>query len=157
MKKNPVTKVLLVLSCGSFLYFAFLFFAKIDKGFLRVDLTFHHDTSEQFPATAYRPLPPHLAQYFPPPDKVRKNYHEWNAQTLRELYTCIALDNCGANQRKIALLAAHWFEEAVVRDWRGGEGVWCVINNTESVHHCTWLRFLRGLSVVSTNFSIRKP
>ena len=36
----------------------------------------------------------------------------------------MALGNCGANQQKVALLAAHWFEEAVVRGWRGGEGVW---------------------------------
>jgi len=74
-----------------------------------------------------------MAHYFPPPDPTRKKYHEWNAQTLRELYVCMALSNCGANQQKVALLASHWFEEAIVRDWRGGEGVWYVIRKTKSV------------------------
>ncbi|KAH6908465.1 hypothetical protein BKA70DRAFT_1103557 [Coprinopsis sp. MPI-PUGE-AT-0042] len=72
----------------------------------------------------YTFLPPTLASDFPLPDPERKQYHEWNAKNLRELYMCMAAETCGKNQRKVALLAAHWFEEAVVRGWRGGEGVW---------------------------------
>ncbi|KAF4616490.1 hypothetical protein D9613_008645 [Agrocybe pediades] len=103
---------------------------------------FHYSTGRPIPALSkainhisswnasrpggYTPEPLHLAQYFPPPSEDRKDYHEWNAQTLRELHSCMAIQNCGPNQRKIALLAAHWFEEAVVRGWRGGEGVWAV-------------------------------
>jgi hypothetical protein len=72
----------------------------------------------------YAFLPPALAPDFPLPDPERKQYHEWNAKNMRELYMCMAANNCGKNQRKVAILAAHWFEEAVVRGWRGGEGVW---------------------------------
>lgn len=75
----------------------------------------------------YKHLPPELSQQFPSPSPLRKNYHEWNAQTLRELYMCMARNDCGHNQQKVALLAAHWFEEAIVRGWRGGEGVWYVL------------------------------
>jgi hypothetical protein len=73
----------------------------------------------------YRFLPERISNVFIPLDlsKSRK-YHEWNDQTMRELHVCMALENCGPNQTKVALLAAHWFEEAVVRGWRGGEGVW---------------------------------
>lgn len=133
MTRTSLARILLVLSCGSFLYSVFLFFPKIDRHFLSTNFGFHRQTSEQLPVTAYRLLPSHIAQYFPPPDRTRKKYHEWNAQTLRELYACMALSNCGANQQKVALLASHWFEEAIVRDWRGGEGVWYVIEKTESV------------------------
>lgn len=79
------------------------------------------------PATDYGDyafVPSSLVSHFPAPDPKRKDYHEWNAQSLRELHVCMALQLCGQNQRKIALLAAHWFEEAIVREWRGGEGVW---------------------------------
>lgn len=72
----------------------------------------------------YRESPPSLEVDFVPPDLERKDYREWNARTLRDLHSCIALDNCGPNQRKVALLAAHWFQEAVVQGFRGGEGVW---------------------------------
>lgn len=72
----------------------------------------------------YAFLPPALASDFPLPDPERKQYHEWNAKNMRELYVCMAAGTCGKNQRKVALLAAHWFEEAIVRGWRGGEGVW---------------------------------
>ncbi|KAJ3514354.1 hypothetical protein NLJ89_g2429 [Agrocybe chaxingu] len=74
----------------------------------------------------YQEAPAYLAKIFPPPDPVRKNYDEWNSQTLLDLHACIALNSCGPNQKKVALLAAHWFEEAIVRGWRGGEGVWAV-------------------------------
>lgn len=82
-----------------------------------------HGTSHRNSNT-YAAAPSHVANHFPPPDDKRQDYREWNVQTLRELHTCMALRNCGANQQKVALLAAHWFEEAVVRGWRGGEGVW---------------------------------
>ena len=72
----------------------------------------------------YRFLPAHLLKHFPSPNSERKDYHEWNTRTLQELHTCLALDNCGPNQRKVALLAAHWFDEGVVRGFRGGNGVW---------------------------------
>ena len=72
----------------------------------------------------YRFLPERLSEVFTPLDPSSRKYHEWNVQTLRELHVCMALENCGPNQTKVALLAAHWFEEAVVRGWRGGEGVW---------------------------------
>ncbi|KAF8882177.1 hypothetical protein CPB84DRAFT_1791109 [Gymnopilus junonius] len=72
----------------------------------------------------YVSTPAHISEYFPPPNPERKDYHEWNAQTLRELHACMAISNCGPNQKKVALLAAHWFEEATVRGWRGGEGIW---------------------------------
>lgn len=87
------------------------------------------------PATDYGDyafVPSSLVSHFPAPDPKRKDYHEWNAQSLRELHVCMALQLCGQNQRKIALLAAHWFEEAIVREWRGGEGVWCVCTFIES-------------------------
>lgn len=74
---------------------------------------------------SYRFLPERLSKVFPPLDPSSRQYHEWNDQTLRELHVCMALHNCGPNQFKVALLASHWFEEAVVRGWRGGEGVWC--------------------------------
>ncbi len=75
----------------------------------------------------YRFLPERLSEVFTPLDlSLSRKYHEWNDQTLRELHVCMALQNCGPNQTKVALLAAHWFEEAVVRGWRGGEGVWYV-------------------------------
>ena len=89
-----------------------------------LDVHLCRGTSPQSSRSAYVAAPPQVTSYFPPPDDNRKDYHEWNAQTLRELHTCMALGNCGANQQKVALLAAHWFEEAVVRGWRGGEGVW---------------------------------
>jgi len=72
----------------------------------------------------YHGIPARVAGYFSSPNETRRDYREWNSQTLRELHTCMALDNCGPNQRKVALLAAHWFDEAIVRGWRGGEGVW---------------------------------
>ena len=76
------------------------------------------------PDDGYRFLPERLSEVFTPLDPSSRKYHEWNDQTLRELHVCMALQNCGPNQTKVALLAAHWFEEAVVRGWRGGEGVW---------------------------------
>lgn len=72
----------------------------------------------------YQALPSHLEKIFPPPDAGRRKYQEWNMRTLAELHSCMALERCGRNQKKVALLASHWFEEAIVRGWRGGEGVW---------------------------------
>ena len=73
----------------------------------------------------YAFLPPSLASSFPLPTEGRiQDYHEWNEKSTRELLVCMSMGTCGKNQRKVALLAAHWFEEAIVRDWRGGEGVW---------------------------------
>jgi len=72
----------------------------------------------------YAKSPSSLEAVFAPPDRQRKDYHEWNAQTLRELHVCIAEDNCGTNQRKVALLAANWFQESIVQNFRGGEGIW---------------------------------
>ena len=80
----------------------------------------------EYKSTDYAKAPSHLDTYFTSPDAQRKDYHEWNAQTLRDLHACIAAHNCGSNQRKVALLAAHWFQEAIVTGWRGGEGVWYV-------------------------------
>ncbi|PPQ89273.1 hypothetical protein CVT25_001357 [Psilocybe cyanescens] len=73
----------------------------------------------------YTPLPTHATDTFTPLDTDRKlkDYHDWNAQSLRELHSCIALRNCGRNQQKIALLASHWFTWGVFNEWRGGEGV----------------------------------
>jgi hypothetical protein len=80
----------------------------------------------------YTKAPPHLESHFVPPDAQRKDYHEWNAQTLRDLHACMATHSCGPNQRKVAILAAHWFQEAVVTGWRGGEGVWYVFRKMAS-------------------------
>lgn len=83
--------------------------------------------SASLPTTStqrYRESPPSLEAHFVPPNLERKDYREWNARTLRDLHSCIALDNCGPNQRKVALLAAHWFQQAVVEGFRGGEGIW---------------------------------
>lgn len=74
----------------------------------------------------YSESPPHLESHFPPPDPERRDYREWNARTMRDLHACIAQNNCGKNQQKVALLAAHWFQEAVVGAFRGGEGIWWV-------------------------------
>jgi hypothetical protein len=85
--------------------------------------------SEQLPSVTtqeYAHSPPHLESYFPSPDPDRQDYHEWNMRTMRDLHACIVQDNCGPNQRKVALLAAHWFQEAVVGTFRGGEGIWWV-------------------------------
>ncbi|KIJ96983.1 hypothetical protein K443DRAFT_681885 [Laccaria amethystina LaAM-08-1] len=85
------------------------------------------NNSAPLPTTSterYRESPPSLETHFVPPDLERKDYQEWNARTLRDLHSCIALDNCGPNQRKVALLAAHWFQQAVVQGFRGGEGIW---------------------------------
>ncbi|KAF8878771.1 hypothetical protein BD779DRAFT_1613005 [Infundibulicybe gibba] len=75
-----------------------------------------------FPSN-YTPSPGWVESNFAQPDVKRKDYHEWNARTLRDLHVCMALHNCGRNQKKVALLAAHWFQEAIVGDFRGGEGI----------------------------------
>jgi len=72
----------------------------------------------------YALVPDRLSKVFLPLDPSSPKYHQWNARTLIELTTCVALGSCGPNQTKVALLAAHWFEEAIVRGWTGGEGIW---------------------------------
>lgn len=74
----------------------------------------------------YALLPDRLSKVFPPLNPSNRKYHEWNAHTLVELTSCMVLGNCGPNQKKVALLAAHWFEEAIVRGFTGGEGIWYV-------------------------------
>ena len=113
-------KVLLTLGCVLFLLSALWYLAPSGHSNTS-SIRFDKVSLEDF--NNYAPLPSRIAQYFPPPDPERKDYHEWNAQTLRELHACMALKNCGPNQTKVALLASHWFEEAIVRGWRGGEGV----------------------------------
>ncbi|KAF9530041.1 hypothetical protein CPB83DRAFT_905608 [Crepidotus variabilis] len=81
-------------------------------------------TSTEDPFGGYRFFPEDVVPNFKAPNEKSRNYHEWNDQTLRELHMCLERNDCGPNQRKVALLAAHWFEEAIVRGWRGGEGVW---------------------------------
>lgn len=83
------------------------------------------DTAKEYGDYVF--LPSSLSRLFPAPDAGRKDYREWNALSIRELHVCLALDNCGVNQRKVAVLAAHWFEESIVRGYTGGEGIWCVV------------------------------
>lgn len=83
---------------------------------------FHEDLQQSRPP--YAESPPVLNQLFSSPNPDRKDFHEWNAKTLRDLHACMALNNCGPNQMKVALLADYWIEEAAVRGFRGGEGVW---------------------------------
>lgn len=91
------------------------------------DIHFDHLSSSfsSLHAEHYTPAPSHVDDLFSSEDAAESmDYHDWNARTQRDLYACIAMKNCGKNQQKIALLATHWFEEAVVRKWRGGEGIW---------------------------------
>jgi hypothetical protein len=76
------------------------------------------------PIPAYVDAPSILDQLFSSPNPDRMDFHEWNAKTLRDLHACMTLDNCGPNQLKVALLADDWIQAAVVRDFRGGEGIW---------------------------------
>ncbi|KAF5349218.1 hypothetical protein D9756_009331 [Leucocoprinus leucothites] len=78
----------------------------------------------QQPRLAYVDAPSTLDRFFSSPNPVRKDYHEWNEKTLRDLHACMSLGNCGPNQMKVALLADNWIQDAVVRDFRGGEGIW---------------------------------
>jgi hypothetical protein len=56
-----------------------------------------------------------------------KIYKDWNERSMREYYACVgAGKKCPARQKKVVLCSAHWFDEAIVRGWRGGEGVWSV-------------------------------
>jgi hypothetical protein len=73
---------------------------------------------------AYVDAPSVFNLFFSPPDSERQDYHDWNAKALRDLHACIALNNCGPNQLKVALLADSWITNGVVRGFRGGEGVW---------------------------------
>jgi len=68
-----------------------------------------------------------LDRFFSSPSPNRRDYHEWNEKTLRDLYTCMALEICGSNQMKVALLADKWMTDAVIGDFRGGEGIWWAI------------------------------
>ncbi|KAF9006975.1 hypothetical protein BDQ17DRAFT_1351185 [Cyathus striatus] len=75
--------------------------------------------------SAYRYAPAWITKYFPPPSaKEREDYHQWNDQTFLELHACIAGNNCGVNQLKVAVLGSHYFEERIVRGQGGGEGIW---------------------------------
>ncbi|KXN81569.1 hypothetical protein AN958_03906 [Leucoagaricus sp. SymC.cos] len=78
----------------------------------------------QSPRPAYVEAPSALNQLFSSPDPERKDFHEWNSKALRDLHSCMALNNCGPNQKKVALLADSWIQDAVVRGFRGGEGIW---------------------------------
>ena len=102
--------VFLVL-CTAALIYLFLWISPFDRSRVHRPL--------QFAKT-----PSFVEDLFAQPDPERKDYHEWNARSLRELHTCIAMENCGPNQKKVALLAAHWFQEAIVTGFRGGEGIW---------------------------------
>ncbi|KAH9477853.1 hypothetical protein JR316_0010085 [Psilocybe cubensis] len=90
------------------------------------------NNSTESPGSPYledeTPLPTQTVSPIPvtPVDAGPKDYREWNTRTLKELHSCIKHDNCGSNQRKIALLASHWFTWGVFNNWRGGEGVWGV-------------------------------
>jgi hypothetical protein len=76
------------------------------------------------PLPIYVEAPSVFNLFFSPPDSEQQDYHDWNAKALRDLHACIALDNCGPNQMKVALLADSWITDGVVRGFRGGEGVW---------------------------------
>ncbi|TFK41539.1 hypothetical protein BDQ12DRAFT_678154 [Crucibulum laeve] len=80
------------------------------------------------PPSPYTSAASKLESLFSPPHPSVKigGYHQWNAQSMRDLDSCILLDNCGPNQKKVALLAAHWFEESLIRGFRGGEGIWAM-------------------------------
>lgn len=121
-------RILIAVGFATALYaIYFLYQSGFGSGFVGEDFilgagySFHEPQIE-----GYTPLPSHVADLFTPLDKDNKNYHEWNAQTLLELHSCIALRSCGRNQKKIALLASHWIEDGVVRGGRGGEGIWYV-------------------------------
>jgi len=68
-----------------------------------------------------------LDRFFSSPNPNRRDYHEWNEKILRDLHTCMVLEDCGPNQMKVALLADKWMTDAVVSDFRGGEGIWWAI------------------------------
>jgi len=68
-----------------------------------------------------------LDRFFSSPSQNRRDYHELNEKTLRDLHTCMVLEICGSNQMKVALLADKWMTDAVMGDFRGGEGIWWAI------------------------------
>jgi hypothetical protein len=76
------------------------------------------------PVDIYANVSLHLEAYVPPPDTERKEYHLWNERKMNGLLACVQLKMCEQNQLKVAILAAHWFQQAVVEGWRGGEGIW---------------------------------
>ncbi|KAF8966123.1 hypothetical protein BDZ97DRAFT_1917812 [Flammula alnicola] len=122
ISKNSVyVKVIVIFISAAFLYSVFGF-SKRSQSALGARI----GAEAAFQSIGYTLAPSRITKYFPPLDPQRRDYHEWNAQSLRELHICLAIENCGPNQQKVALLAAHWFEEAVVRSWRGGEGVWAL-------------------------------
>jgi len=86
--------------------------------------------SLQFLDTQQKKLPhveAPLDRFFSSPSPSRRDYHELNEKTLRDLHTCMALEICGSNQMKVALLADKWMTDAVMSDFRGGEGIWWAI------------------------------
>ncbi|KAK4688192.1 hypothetical protein P7C73_g1919, partial [Tremellales sp. Uapishka_1] len=74
----------------------------------------------------YAPVPSTVSMAFPDPDPIRGDYHEWNNKAIRELITCMARGDCGVNQEKVVLCHAHVFPDAVINNWKGGEGVWAL-------------------------------
>ena len=84
-----------------------------------------HLPDAQKPKLSYMDAP--LDRFFSSPNPNRRDYHEWNEKTLRDLHTCMVLEGCGPNQMKVALLADKWMTDAVVSDFRGGEGIWWAI------------------------------
>lgn len=82
------------------------------------------DLTDALQDSAYKPQPAVFMKHFPGPDASRADYREWNHAAMRDLYACIATETCGVNQEKVALLAAGWFEMAVVKGHSQGEGVW---------------------------------
>lgn len=95
---------------------------------LKLDTISPNVTAAESGPGGYVPAPSVLDIHFPPLDGGdATDYREWNAQVTRDLTACLLMKNCGRNQRKVALLAANWFQEAVFSGFRGGEGVWYVV------------------------------
>jgi len=125
MRSSTCCRRLAFFAATTFLFFVLAIFAYLYR-------PYSYGQTIELPPTAsdhsgvgvYALLPDRLSKVFPPLNPSSQKYHEWNAHTSVELTTCMALGNCGPNQKKVALLAAHWFEEAVVRGWTGGEGIW---------------------------------
>ncbi|KAF8998557.1 hypothetical protein BDQ17DRAFT_1428391 [Cyathus striatus] len=72
---------------------------------------------------SYMPAPSWIPSIFDFPENSR-DYRDWNKRELLDLRACIALDNCGINQDKVALLATATFEMGVIMGDKGGESVW---------------------------------
>lgn len=65
----------------------------------------------------YSEAPSHMgSEVFPDLNLLHKNHKEINHKNLRDLHACMALKNCGPNQRSVVLLAGYWFKESMVSD-----------------------------------------